>query len=136
MVLMMLGAARTPGQLQSLLVKATIPLTLLVKALWLGKPPTPSQLGGALCITAGAVISMAPRLLAATSSTADSDAGGDAGFNVFPFLFLLGCVPAAVGGVYKEIVLADADIDENYLNGWVSEKAAFHNECAWTNPSI
>ena len=35
-------------------------------------------------------------------------------------VFVLGCVPAAVGGLYKEVVLSGSELDDNYLNAWVA----------------
>lgn len=117
MVLMMVGAAKTPGQLQSLLVKATIPLTLVSKYVALGTVPSAQQLGGAALIVTGAAYAMSPRLFPGAGGGAPALGEGDA---VFILIFVAGCVPAALGGVYKEVALTSSEVDDDYLNAWVA----------------
>jgi drug/metabolite transporter (DMT)-like permease len=117
MVLMMLASARVPGQLQGLLSKATIPATLLIKYLFLGTTFSTAQIGGASMIVLGAAVSMGgnptkPAEVVGTDNTPD---------NTFWYLlFLLSTVPAAASAVYKEVALSDTDVEDNYLNAWVT----------------
>ena len=39
---------------------------------------------------------------------------------VFILIFVAGCVPAALGGVYKEVALTSSEVDDDYLNAWVA----------------
>ena len=54
----MIGGTKTPGQVQSLLAKSTIPLTMVVRLLWLDQRPSAKQLAGAVLILAGAGFSI------------------------------------------------------------------------------
>ena len=93
----MIGGTKTPGQVQSLLGKGTIPLTILVRVLWLNQWPSSKQVGGALLIVAGAVASILP---AWETAGGDADAGLAGSDIAFYCIFAFSCIPTAIGGVY------------------------------------
>jgi drug/metabolite transporter (DMT)-like permease len=117
MVLMMLASAKVPGQIQGMLSKAVIPATLLTKYVTLGTTFSAEQIGGASMIVLGAAVSMGDSLTKATTQAVETDAPDN---SFWYLLFLMSTLPAAASGVYKELAMGDQDVEENYLNAWVT----------------
>jgi len=113
MFLTMLAQPHVPGQVQGLVGKTNIPLSMVLR-LFQGTTPSIIQVIGASCIVAGAIVGMLSKF-----------SGGEGGemdhFTIFwCAVFWASTVPAVIGVMYKESVLTESTVDENFMNGWVA----------------
>ncbi|KAN0036519.1 hypothetical protein ACTFIV_001817 [Dictyostelium citrinum] len=102
-----IGGIKTSGPLQQLLNQSVIPITMLLSFFFLKERYSLIQLGGALVIIGGVVVSLIPSLT-----------GGNSGGNIlfYNFFFLISMVPYAFSNVYKVIGFSTVeDMDVWYL---------------------
>ncbi|KAM9960271.1 hypothetical protein ACTFIW_009399 [Dictyostelium discoideum] len=104
-----IGGVSTSGPLQQLLNQAIIPFTMIASFIFLRERYSLFQLGGAVVILGGVVVSLIPSLV-----------GGSSGGNIlfYNFFYLISVVPGALSNVYKDIAFQSIDMDVWYLQFW------------------
>ncbi|EAL68847.1 hypothetical protein DDB_G0277321 [Dictyostelium discoideum AX4] len=102
-----IGGIKTTGPLQQLLNQSVIPFTMLLSFIFLKERYSLIQLGGALIIIGGVVVSLIPSLT-----------GGNTSGNMlfYNFFYLISMIPYAFSNVYKAIGFSTVeDMDVWYL---------------------
>ncbi|KAK5578132.1 hypothetical protein RB653_003085 [Dictyostelium firmibasis] len=102
-----IGGIKTSGPLQQLLNQSVIPFTMLTSFIFLKERYSLIQLGGALIIIGGVVVSLIP------SFTGNNSTGNMLFYN---FFYLISMIPYAFSNVYKVIGFSTVeDMDVWYL---------------------
>jgi len=104
-----IGGIHTTGPMQQLLTQVIIPVTMVGSYIFLKERYSAVQLGGAILITAGVVVSLYPTLHGKGTT------GNVPFFNIF---FLCQAIPFAAGNLYKDIAFKAVDMDVWYLQFW------------------
>ena len=102
-----LGAARTPGQLQTLLSQSLVPCTMVASAVFLKTRYGAKKKVGAAIILIGGAIVVAPAFRESAETSA-------------VLIYWASNVPMALSAVYKEWRFADSEVHVIYLTQWVS----------------
>jgi len=105
-----IGGIDTSGPMQQLLNQAIIPVTMIGSFFVLKERFTPIQVGGALVIVGGVIVSLVPGL---TDPSANK--GNVFFWNMF---YLCQVIPFAASNVYKDIAFKAVDMDVWYLQFW------------------
>jgi drug/metabolite transporter (DMT)-like permease len=102
-----LGAARTPGQLQTLLSQSLVPCTMVASAVFLKtRYGAKKKLGAAIILVGGAIV-VAPAFRESAETSA-------------VLIYWSSNIPMALSAVYKEWRFADSEVHVIYLTQWVS----------------
>jgi len=103
-----IGGLYTSGPMQQLLNQAIIPVTMIGAYFVLKERYSLIQIGGALLIVGGVVLSLVPSLKSDNSD------------NIFfwNMFYLLQIIPFAASNVYKDIAFKAVDMDVWYLQFW------------------
>jgi len=105
-----IGGIYTSGPMQQLLNQAIIPITMVGAFFILKERYSWIQVGGALLIVGGVIVSLLPAL---TNKTGNS--GNVFFWNMF---YLINILPFAASNVYKDIAFKSVDMDVWYLQFW------------------
>lgn len=102
-----LGAARTPGQLQTLLSQSLVPCVMVASAAFLGTSyGTKKKLGASIILIGGAIV-VAPAFRESAETSA-------------VLIYWASNIPMALSAVYKEWRFGDSEVHVIYLTQWVS----------------
>ena len=112
--------AKLGGSLTNVLSQSVLPINMVFAYLFLRTRFGNNHYLGAFLVIYGIMIKLMPSLF---GTNAGEDSGnGDEGVNVvfYTFLLIFSQAFSAASNVYKETALKGANIDEWYMNVWVS----------------
>lgn len=105
-----IGGIYTSGPMQQLLNQAIIPVTMIGAFFILKERYSAIQIGGALVIVGGVIVSLLPAL-----TNKQGNSGNVFFWNMF---YLINIIPFAASNVYKDIAFKSVDMDVWYLQFW------------------
>jgi drug/metabolite transporter (DMT)-like permease len=147
-IMVVFASTYLDGTLLILLSQSAIPISMGISKAMLSEKYKPLQYLGALVVSGGIAVVLAPRLGRTTpsSNAGDSSAAGEllvvegddtvwlhatspraedttvdgSKTLLWSIVMILSCVPMTLSSVYKEMVLGKTDLDPIYLNGWIA----------------
>ena len=144
-IMVVFASTYLDGTLLILLSQSAIPISMGISKAMLSETYKPLQYLGALVVSGGIAVVLAPRLGHTTPSSSSGESSG-AGELVsdntvwldatpppaehttvdgsktllWSIVMILSCVPMTLSSVYKEMVLGKTGFDPIYLNGWIA----------------
>jgi drug/metabolite transporter (DMT)-like permease len=107
----LLASHNIGGSLRLILQQLSIPFSMMFSYLLLGRVFTMGHVGGAVTVVLGVLMCLVNVLKGTPGQESDP---------VWTILFMLSCIPLALGGCLKEYVLLQQRCDANFLNARVS----------------
>eukprot|EP00947_MAST-08B_sp_MAST-8B-sp1_P003513 g3513.t1 len=128
--------AKLGGSLTNVLSQSVLPINMVLAYFVLKTRFRNNHILGAFLVIYGILVKLMPELFKsseASSSGAATSSGDDGGADAgWIFLLVFSQVFAAASNVYKEIALKGVDLDEWYMNVWVSIfQLGFGVLCFW-----